>query len=177
MNRWTAVISAALASVLLLGGCGKGPSKADAIRFNDALVDANDRIAKAGSAFGDAAAAAVGGGIIEVGKVKREFENLNDAVSRSMADVRGLKVPETPAAKAFYGEHQALLKKQELIVKEDCRMILKALDDPLLTPQQRMTKIRPIASYLGSLDRDEVSSVKRAQAAFAREQGFELKKK
>ncbi|MSQ62869.1 MAG: hypothetical protein EXR33_03370 [Betaproteobacteria bacterium] len=85
-------------------------------------------------------------------------------------------MPGTPAAKAFYGEHQALLKKQELIVKDDCRMILKALEDTLLTPQQRMTKIRPIANYLGSLDRDEVSSVKRAQFAFALEQDFELKK-
>ncbi|MSQ62868.1 MAG: hypothetical protein EXR33_03365 [Betaproteobacteria bacterium] len=74
--------------LLAFAGCGKGPSKADAIRFNDALVDSNDRIAKAGSAFAEAAAAAVGGGIIEVGKAKREFENLNDAVNRSMADVR-----------------------------------------------------------------------------------------
>ena len=168
---------AAVIALLALAGCGKGLSKADAVRFNDALVAANDRVAKAGTAFGEAAAAAVGGGIIEVGKVKREFENLTDAVTRSTADVRSLKVPETPGAKAFHNEHLALLKKQALIVSEDCRLILKALEDPLLTAQQRMAKIRPIAGYLGSLDRDEVSSVKRAQQAFAKEQGFEIKNK
>ena len=175
MNRYlgAALLAAALFAV---AGCGKGPSKAEAIRFNDALVDANERIGKAGMAFAEAAGAAVEGGIIEVGKAKREYENLSDAFNRATADVRKLKVPESPAAKTFYNEHQALLKKQESMVREDLGMILRALEDPLLTPQQRMAKIRPIAGYLGSLDRDEVSGVKRAQAAFAREQGFEIKK-
>ena len=173
------IVTAALiaAALLAVAGCGKGISKAEALRFNDALADANNRIGKAGTAFSEAAGAAVGGGIIEVGKAKREYENITDAVSRAAGDVRSLKVPESPAAKAFYNEYQALLTKQESMVKEDLRLILKALEDPLLTPQQRMAKIRPIAGYLGSLDRDEVSNVKRAQQAFAKEQGFELKSK
>ena len=169
------VFTIVLISLLTLAGCGKGPSKAEAIRFNGALVDANGRIGKAVTVFAEAAGAAISGGIIEVGKAKREFENLSDAVDRAKSDARSVKVPDTSAAKVFHTASEKLLKKEEAMVKEDCRLILVAFEDSLLTPQQRLAKIRPIVGYLGSLDRAEVAGVKAAQMAFAKKQGFDLK--
>jgi hypothetical protein len=175
MLNQAVTIAALLLAFIGISGCGKGPSKAEATRFNDALVDANGRIGKAGAIFAEAAGAAIGGGIIEVGKAKREFENLSEAVDRAKADTRSLKIPDTPAAKAFFDASQKLLKKEEAMVKEDCRLIVAALEDSLLTPQQRLAKIRPIVGYLGSLDNAEVAAVKAAQVAFAKEQNFELR--
>ena len=169
------IFPVALIALLALAGCGKGPSKAEAIPFNDTLVDANGRISKAAGVFAEAAGAAISGSIIEVGTAKREFENLSDAVDRAKSDTRSVNVPDTPAAKAFHAASEKLLKKEEVMVKEDCRLIVAALEDSLLTPQQRLAKIRPIVGYLGSLDSAEVAGVKAAQAAFAKEQGFDLK--
>ena len=50
------------------------------------------------------------------------------------------------------------------------------LDNQLLTPQERSRKLMPIANYLRSLDQTMLVDLVAAQAAFAKETGFQIKK-
>ena len=177
MTRTQRFICTAFAAALLfsMAGCSK-VSRSAAIQFNDALVEAGNRVAVSGQAFGEAAGKAIGGGIQEVAKAKREFENVTDALTRAKSDMKLIKVPDTPSARRFFDEHQKLLKLQEQIVKEDFGAIVKVLDDQLLTPQERSRKLMPIANYLRSLDQNMLVDLMAAQAAFAKETGFQIKK-
>jgi len=164
------------AAMFLAAGCGKkGTSAADAVRFNDGLVASSKRVTDSAKAFGEAVGPAVDGGIEQVAKAKRELENVEEALQRAEADVRLLKVPESPAAKAFYDEHQKLLKHQEQMVKEEFRAIVKVLNDPLLSANDRRKKISPMARYIQSMDQGSFAGIRQAQAAFAKEHGFRLK--
>jgi hypothetical protein len=165
----------AVAVLLSVAGCSK-VSRTAAVQFNDALVEAGNRVAVSGLAFGEAAGKAIGGGIQEVAKAKRELENVTEALARAKSDMKLIKVPDSPTARKFFEEHQKLLKLQEQIVKEDFGAIVKVLDDQLLTPQERSRKLMPIANYLRSLDQTMLTDLVAAQAAFARETGFQVKK-
>ena len=177
MTRTRLFIRAAFAAALLfsMAGCSK-VSRGAAVQFNDALVEAGNRVAVSGQAFGQAAGKAVGGGIEEVAKAKREFENVTEALARAQSDMKLIKVPDTATARRFFDEHQKLLKLQDQIVKEEFGAIVKVLDNQLLTPQERSRKLMPIANYLRSLDQTMLVDLVAAQAAFAKETGFQIKK-
>jgi hypothetical protein len=167
----------ALAAALALSGCGRGVTSAQALEYNNALVDAYERIGKAMLAFGRAAGGALEGQIIEVAKARREHENLVDAIGRTRADIRIISMPKSEAARAFYDEVEKLLEAQEKMVKEDMRLIVKVLEDPSLSARDRQRRIVPIARYLETMDREAYAPVHAAQRAFAQAHGFTLKKK
>ena len=167
-----AVLSAAF---LLLPGCGKGVSSSQALQYNNALVDAYQRIGKAMIAFGKAAGEALEGQIIEVAKAKREHENLVEAVERTRADIRIVPIPKSETAKKFHDEVEALLASQEKMVKEDMRSIVKVLEDSSLSARDRQRRIVPIVQYLDGMDRNAYGPVRQAQAEFARAHGFQIK--
>ena len=162
-------------ALLAFAGCNK-VATVDAVRFNDELVATGKRVSLAGMTFSVAAVKAIEGGVMEVALAKREFENVTDALAKAQGDMKRVKVPDSPTARKFFEEHQKLLMLQEQIVNEDFKAIVKVLDDPLITTDARLKKIRPIAGYLKSIDRDQVENLKQAQAAFAREHGFKIRK-
>jgi hypothetical protein len=167
----------AAAALLALGGCSRGVTSEQARQYNNALVDAYERIGKAMLEFGQAAGAALEGQTIEVAKAKREHENLADAVTRTRADIRIIQMPKSETAKAFYDEVEKLLASQEKMVKEDMGRIVKVLEDPSLNARERQRRIVPMAQYLESMDRDAYGPVLAAQAEFARAHGFQLTKR
>jgi hypothetical protein len=173
MNVLSRFFLAALA-LFLFSGCNK-VSTVDAVKFNDELVATGKRVSLAGMTFSIAAVKAIEGGVMEVALAKREFENVTDALAKAQSDMKKVKVPDSATARTFFEEHQKLLKLQEQIVNEDFKAIVKVLDDPLITTDVRVRKIRPIAGYLKSIDQDQVGNLKQAQAAFAKEHGFKLK--
>jgi hypothetical protein len=175
MYRIAHALAAALALSAALSGCSK-VSTQDAAEFNNTMVRAHKRVGDAGKEFVDTIAAAIDGQVMDVAMARSKFEFVVEAIDRAHADTRTLRVPKSPSAQAFYDAQQALLAKQEQVVKEDFKAIVKVLDDPLITPQERINKLRPIARYLRSLDAAEQDRVKQAQAAFAREHGITLKK-
>jgi hypothetical protein len=107
------VLVIAAAALVALSACGKRTSTADAVRFNDGLVAASNRVTKSARAFGEVLEPAVAGGIEAVAKAKRELENIEEALQRAQADVRLLTVPESASAKAFLAEHQKLLDSMD----------------------------------------------------------------
>ena len=173
MNPMNRFFLAALA-LIAFAGCSK-VSTVDAVRFNDELVATGKRVSVAGVAFSVAAVKAIEGGVMEVALAKREFENVTDALAKAQGDMKRVKVPDSLTARKFFEEHQKLLTLQEQIVSEDFKAIVKVLDDPLITTDVRLRKLRPIAGYLKSIDQDQVGNLKQAQAAFAKEHGFKLK--
>ena len=170
-NRPFAWLSAVL---LALGGCGVSPE--EGARFNNALVASDKRFVAAAQEFIKAANAAVGGSVGEVTLVKRAYENAVEAVDRMSADARTLKVPKGKTSQAFLDAFRAVIKQREELVKEDFRIVMKVLEDPLLTPQERARKLVPSARYINNLDHGAERQLKVAQAAFATEFGFQLKK-
>jgi len=173
--RATSVFGVLSAFLLALGGCG-GASKDEAIRFNDAMVDADKRFVASAKDFLDAAAAAVNGGVMELTLVKRAYEACVEAAERMRADAKTLKVPKGKTSQAFYDAYLAVVAQREELVKEDFRIIMKVLEDPALMPQERARKLMPSARYLNNLDHSADRQVKIAQVAFASEFGFQLKK-
>jgi|CXWL01.1.fsa_nt_gi dsDNA-specific endonuclease/ATPase MutS2 len=169
------VLVFAAVALLALTGCGKKGSTADAVRFNDGLVASSKRVADAAKAFGDAVGPAVNGGIQEVSKAKRELETVNESFERAQSDVRLLKVPDSSEARAFLAEHQKLLKHQEQLIREEFAAVVKVLEDPLLSARDRAKRIVPIANYIRTMDQGSSDGIKKAQAAFAKAHGFQLK--
>jgi len=162
------------AALVALAGCG-GVSKEEAARFNNALVAADRRFVDASREFIKAANAAVGGGVGEVTLVKRAYENVVDAAERMRADAKTLKVPKSKNAQVFFDAYMAVVDQREELVKEDFRIVMKVLEDPVLTPQERVRKLIPSARYINNLDHGAERQVKIAQAAFASEFGVVLK--
>jgi len=146
----------ATVALLVLAGCAKKGSGA-------------------AKAFGDAVGPAVEGGIQEVGKTKRELETVNESFDRAQSDVRLLKVTESPEARAFLAEHQKLLKHQEQLIKEEFAAVVKVLEDPRLSANDRRKRILPIANYIRTMDQGSSDDIRKARAAFARAHGFQLK--
>ena len=171
------IYALAAAAALALAGCSKGVTSAQALQYNNSLVEAYERIGKAMIAFGKAAGEALEGQIIEVAKAKREHENLAEAITRTRADIRIIPVPKSETAKAFYDEVEKLLASQEKMVQEDMRAIVKVLEDPSLSARDRQGKIVPIVQYLDAMETDAYSSVRETQAEFARAHGFELRQR
>jgi aspartyl-tRNA synthetase len=161
--------------LLALTGCGKKGSRADAVKFNDGLVASSKRVSDAAKAFANAIGPAVGGGILEVSKAKRELETVMDSFQRAQSDINLLTIPDSPEARAFVDEHRKLLKHQEQLIKEEFVAIVKVLEDPMLSANDRRRKIMPIARYVESMDQSSVAGVQQAQAAFAKSYGFQLK--
>jgi hypothetical protein len=164
-----------LIALLALAGCGKKGSRADAVKFNDGLVASSKRVSDAARAFGNAIGPAVDGGIQEVSKVKRELETVTESFQRAKSDINLLTIPDSPEARVFLDEHLKLLKRQEQLIKEEFVAIVKVLEDPLLSANDRRRKIMPIANYIESMDQSSVAGVQQAQAAFAKAYGFQLK--
>lgn len=170
-----AVLAFTAAAVVAVSGCSRVTSE-QARQYNDALVDAYQRIGKAMIAFGKAAGEALDGQIIAVAKAKREHENLVEAVARTRADIRIISMPKSETAKAFYDEVEKLLTAQEKMVKDEMGRIIKVLEDPSLDARERQRKIVPIIQYLDTMDRDAYAPVLAAQAAFANAHGFSLQR-
>lgn len=175
MYRTVPALVAALALAASLSGCSKVSSE-QAVEFNDAVVQSQKRISDSSKEFVDTIAAAIDGQIVDVAKARSKFGFVVEAIDRAREDARAVRIPKSPSAQLFYDAHLALLAKQEQVVKEDFKAIVKVLDDPLITPQQRINKLIPIARYLRTLDIAEQDRVKQTQAAFAREHRITLKK-
>jgi len=175
--RTRATLGALFAVSLLFaaGGCGRGVSTAEAVRFNDTLVGLNARLAQAGKEFGEAAVKAVDGDLIEIAKAKRAFEKLTETMDGVKSESKGLKVPDSASARRLHEEFRRMLQAQEQMVKDDLGDVLRLLEDPQQTSAERRKKIAPIGSYLEAIDTKVLAGVRKAQAAFAGEYGFKLK--
>jgi hypothetical protein len=171
-SRLCAVFAAA--TLLSTAGCSK-VSTAQAVQFNDALVEASHRVTLAGREFGVAAGKAIGGGVMEVAKVKREHENMVEALERAQAEMKVIRVPDSPSARKLFEEFRKMMVVMDEVVREDFKSIVKVLEDPLLTPQERLKKLVPLVNYIRSLDLGEKKELKQAQSAFAAEFGFAAK--
>ena len=103
------------------------------MQFNDALVESSHRVTLAGRAFGVAAGKAIGGGVMEVAKVKREHENMVEALERAQAEMKVIRVPDSPSARRLFEEFRKMMVVMDEVVREDFKSIVKVLEDPLLT--------------------------------------------
>ncbi len=175
MHGKISALAAVLALAAALSGCGKAASE-QAVEFNDALVQSQKRVSDSSREFGDTISAAINGQIIDVAKARSKYGFVVEAIDRAREDARAVRIPKSASAQLFYDAHLGLLDKQEQVVKEEFKAIVKVLDDPLVTPQERVKKLIPIARYLRSLDNAEQDRVKHTQAAFARAHGIILRR-
>lgn len=147
----------------------------DAISFNNALSDANRRIAKGGEAWANAAVAAMSGGQAAVERFEAAEDELQKVLDDVKADVRKLEVPDSPAARRLYDAHQQFLRGQDEIIGHQFAKIGKVIADPT-TPQE--AKLRSFIELAQQAERRELQDLlplQQAQREFAKENGFTVK--
>jgi len=170
-----AVPALVVAALLGLAGCGKKVTTAEAVKFNEALVATQKRLHDAGFEFGKAAAAAVGGGHVELAMAARAHESAQEALERVRSELRMIQVPKAASAQQFHDAYVKMIAEQEKLLVEEFGAILKVLQDPRQTPEQRRRRIQVIITYLQKLERESLAPVRDAQAAFAGEFNITLR--
>src|SRR5437879_3374507 len=88
-TRLTSWISSSL-MLALIAGCGVGGG---ALKFNQAIVAANEKLGAAGVKYGEAIPAALNGGEQELMKLKAAYTEMTNTVASVKAEVSALTVP------------------------------------------------------------------------------------
>ena len=146
----------------------------DAISFNNALSEANRRIAKGGEAWATAAVAAMSGGQAAVKRFEAAEDELRKVLDDVKADVRKLEVPVSPTARRLYKAHQQFLRGQDEIISNQFAEISKLIADQT-TPQE--AKLRSFVELAQQAERREMQDLvplQQAQREFAQENGFRI---
>jgi hypothetical protein len=160
---------AGLFCLVAVAGCGRSN-----ISFNNALSEANQRIAKGGEAWANAAVAAMEGDAAAVQRFKSAEQDLRKVLADVKSDMQALKVPDSPTAKRLYDAHQKFLQGQDEIINNQFAEIGRLIEDPDTPQMAKMQKFVELAQSAEARENQDLVVLQQVQREFAQENGFRL---
>jgi hypothetical protein len=160
-----------LGSLFALSGCGQGK---EAVKFNDSIVNALQRLGPAGEKFGLAVQPALTGGKAELEEVRRAHKSAKDTVASIKEDGKTWKVPDRPSAKALYAAYENLMATQEECINKDFAEIVTILEDEKAPVQVKAQKIDQVTKRLEPREKAAMSELDAKQKAFAKDFNIKL---
>ena len=159
-----------LGSLVAVTGCGKS-----SVTFNNSLSEANQRIAKAGEAWGLAAAEAIDGDPSSIQRFKAAQQSLQTVLADVKADMQALQVPDSPTAKRLYEAHQQFLRGQEEIMNNQFAEIGRLVEDTSVAPEAKAQRFMELAMQAEQIESRDLVPLQQVQRQFASENGFQLR--
>jgi aromatic ring hydroxylase len=170
--RTTGVAALALLPLAALAGCN-GSTK-DALAFNQAIVNANQKLASAGQELGQAIGRAAAGGPAEIAQAKQLYDQTKQVMQQVKADIQAVHVPSSSTAQALHDADQKFLQGQERIIEKDFAEVIKLLEDTKMDKGERAQKLAAIFSKVGNTEQTDLASLRTAQRDFAKEYNLTL---
>lgn len=172
---WTLRAAAFLGLLFMSSLSAKADDKSDALAFSEAMAKANMKLHDAGFNFGKSIGPALNGGAKEIADAENSLKETSKILAGVQADMKALKVPNLPLAKEFYDAHQAFLKGQEAMIKNDFAKVIAVVKDPTLKPADKMTQIQKIVADVVKAENVDLAKLQKAQKDFADKHGIILK--
>ena len=174
------ILSLLLAGGLLLFFVGTAQAQddmADALKFNEAIVNANKRLEMIGEKFGRQIAMALSGKPNDIANVKKGYAEVQKVLKSVQADMKKLadEIPDSAEAKEFYQAHQKFLKGQERMVKVEFQQIVDVVSDTTLDADEKLEKIKEILVSVEKIEQADLKVLQAAQRKFAKKHGIILK--
>ena len=160
---------AGLFCLVAVAGCGRSK-----ISFNNALSEANQRIAKSGEAWGKELEGAVSGDASAVQRLKAAEQDLRKVLADVKADMQALEVPDSPTAKRLYDAHQKFLEGQGEILDNQLAEIGRVVEDPNTPQEAKLQRITELALAAEERENQDLLVLQQVQREFAQENGFRL---
>jgi len=151
------------------------PTKEEAHKFNQAIVEANKKLFAAGGEWGQNAH--LNDNVSpDADGLQKGYKNCQKVLAEVKAEMKGLKVPETKSAGEFYKLHQKFLDAQERSIKNELKDLTDVLSDPKLQDKEKKDKALEILKKANKSEQDLVVELQKAQETFAKEFGIDLSK-
>jgi hypothetical protein len=160
---------AGLFCLVAVAGCGRSN-----ISFNNALSEANQRIAKGGEAWANAAVEAMEGDPAAVQRFKAAEQDLRKVLADVNADMKALQVPDSPTAKRLYDAHQKFLQGQDEIINNQFAEIGRLIEDQSTPQEAKLQKFVELAQAAEARENQDLVVLQQVQREFAQENGFKL---
>src|SRR5262249_49596541 len=112
----------------LLGGC-LPPSEEAVKEFNEAIQAANRKVEAAVARYGKAIDRALHGSASDVVVARKEYEEACQDLQQVLTEARAIKVPSSGVARSLYAAHQAFLKSEEAVFRNDYAAILRIVEE------------------------------------------------
>jgi hypothetical protein len=162
-----------LAAVLYFGQTQR--NRAEALALNQAVVNANRKLADAGKSFGVTLSPLIQHGQNpDVRTVRNAYDRAVKIMQEVHADMRAAKVPDSLSARFLHQAHQRMLKNQETIVRDHFGEIVRVVEDENLSPAEKKRAIEDVFAKIRPLESGDVANVQVAQRKMAEEYNYRL---
>jgi hypothetical protein len=164
---------ALLALVAFLPGCNQSP----AVRFNNAIVEATQKLHKSGEAFGKAVGTAITSGRdVDIKKVQTAYDDAQKVMKTVKDDVKGLSVPPGKAAQNFHKEALEFLDQEERRLGQDFKEIREIAKNKGSNFDDKQKRINDVLTRALKIEKAHLEWLQDAQRKFAEENHMTLKK-
>jgi hypothetical protein len=156
--------------LLAASGCGRS-----SLSFNNALSEANQRIAGAVEPCGEAAFAAMDGDPAAVARFKAADQNLRKVMADVKAEMQAVEVPDSPTARRLYEAHQRYLRGHEEIVNNQFVEISRMIEDASMAPEAKGQRFLELVQQIEQIESRDLVPLQQIQREYASESGFQLR--
>ena len=160
---------AGLFCLVAVAGCGRSN-----IAFNNALSEANQRIAKSGEAWSNHLEGALSGDPAAIQRMKAAEQDLRNVLADVKADMQALQVPDSPTAKRLYDAHQKFLAGQDEILNNEFAEITRLIEDQETPQHEKVQRFIALAQSAEARENQDLLELQQIQREFAQENGFRL---
>jgi hypothetical protein len=169
MNVSMRGLMAFVLALVCLPGCGQK----DALDFNNKIANANQRLASAGEPFGRAVGPSLAGAPADMPEVHRTYKAMQDTLASIKTEAQTWKIPSGEPAKNFFASHQRFLKIEEEGIA-DFGEIVKVLENPKLTPQQKGDQAKSLLLKNDEREKAALADLQGTQLAFGKAHNIKI---
>jgi len=147
------------------GGVNPSPGNTSALALNQKINDANNRLAAAGTQFGQALTTYFNQGGKDTQAIRGQVQNMQNTFRTIRAEVASLPVPTGIKGQTLREVYLSYLDSGEAWAKE----LGAILENGSLSQQQKITQMQQSAQRMSNQERGHLANVARLQAESAAE--------
>jgi hypothetical protein len=159
---------AAAAALLCLAPAGCADPQREALDFNARLNYVTDQLDGAAKEFSLHLAGAIAGDKGEAAALRKSHQKMKQTLVKVRPDLEAVKVPPKQSARDFHAAELNWVANFEKRL-DDYRAIVRTVEDPALSPEEKRAKIVPIARGIDRGEPADTAVLVLAQQAFARD--------
>jgi hypothetical protein len=175
MHRGLPILCAGVILVGLMTGCGRGAK--DALRFNDQIAGATQKLERAGASFSTSAGMAVeGGNPGDISNAEQALRLLKIQLQGAKDEATKMTVPPGKTTKELHDAYLRFLEVETTILDRDFEGIIAILKNTTMSLEDKETQVQIISNRAEKLEEPVLAALQIAQQKLAKEYGFALGK-
>ena len=169
------ILCAGVILVGLMTGCGRGAN--DALRFNDQIAGATQKLERAGASFSTAAGMAIeSGNPGDISNAESAQRLLKIQLQGAKDEATKMTVPPGKTTKELHDAYLRFLEVEATIIDRDFEEIIAILKNATISLEDKETQVQIISNRAEKLEEPVLAALQIAQQKLAKEYGFALGK-